>query len=298
MVSLATDIRPPRSSGPDPLLRLATEAGANAIHLGGGADLDAVEPLVVAASRLGLQIASIGLPLPERPLGAGKRLPRLGAPDREERAAALDLAERGLAAGAALGATAGLLDFGPVTLAARGAAFRRAFARRELGEDEPGAEMLAEALDERRARGAALVDACRFSVERLLRTGERLGVTLVLPVGATPWDAPSPREAGELLELFAGAPLGAAWDPGRLSVLCALGLPISDERLRRLAETAALVLDNDAVGLQAEILPGLGERDPRVASLAAPVSRPVVILGGPDATDEEVTAAVAASAGR
>ena len=298
MVSLATDIRPPRGGGQDPLLRLAMEAGAQAIHLGAGADLGAIEPLVIAATRLGLEIASVGLPLGERPLGAGRRLPRLGAADRDERAAAIALAERGLAAGAAGGARSGLLDFGPVDLRASAPALVRAFARRELGDDETGGELLGAALDERRARGPAVLDACRFALEALLRIAEGVGVRLVLPVGATPWEAPSPREAGALMELFAGAPLGAAWNPGRLSVLCALGLTISDERLRSLAEGAALAVENDAVGLAAGLLPGLGERAPRIAPLAPPAAAPVVILGGPDATDEEVIAAVASIAGR
>ena len=117
----------------------------------------------------------------------------------------------------------------------------------------------------------------------------------MLPVGATPWDAPSPREAGELLAVYAGAPLGPAWDPGRLSVLRALGLPISDERLRALAAAAVLVVDNDAVGLRAGFLPGLGERDPRLATMAVAASAPVVVTGTPDATDAEVSAALAAA---
>src|SRR5262249_33370399 len=147
-------------------------------------------------------------------------------------------------------------------------AVARAFARRALDEDETGGEVLAAALEERRARGQAIVDACRWSLEALVRAAERRGGTLLLPAGATPWEAPSPREAGVLLDLFAEAPLRGMWDPGRLSVLCALGLSISDDRLRLLAERAGVTVDNDAVGLGAGYLPGLGERDPRVAAIS------------------------------
>ena len=125
-----------------------------------------------------------------------------------------------------------------------------------------------------------------------MRGAERAGLTLALPVAATPWQLPSPREAGELVEAFAGAPVGLVWDPGRLSVLAALGLAISDERLRALAGAAVLAIDNDAVGIRAGFLPGLGERDARVAALAPGATVPHIVTGGPDATDAEIAAAV------
>ena len=143
-----------------------------------------------------------------------------------------------------------------------------------------------------------MLDACGFALDRLVRIAERLSATLVLPVAATPWQAPSPREAGLLLDRFAGAPLGVVWDPGRLSVLAALGLAISDERLAALAAAAVLALENDAVGMQAGYLPGLGERDARVAALRPPAGVARVIMGAPDATDAEVASAVAALASR
>jgi hypothetical protein len=294
--SLATDLRPPRAVGPDPLVRLAADGGAQGLHLGGGCTLGEVSLVARAAARAGLEIASLSLPLPERPVTAGRRLPRLGASDPEERRAAIALAEQGLAPVAGR-ARLVLLDFGPVSLAASAAAVGRAFSRRALDEDEPGGALLAGALAERRARGAAVVDACRWALEALLRSAEPLGATLVLPVGASPWEAPSPREARELVALFAGAPLGVAWDPGRLSALCALGLGISDDSLRALAGSAALAVENDAVGLRVGYLPGLGERDPRVAALAAPDSTLTIILGSPDTTDDEVASVLASRSG-
>jgi hypothetical protein len=292
VVLLATEVRPPRAVGPDPIVRLAADGGAQGVHLGGGCTLGEVPLVLTAASRAGLEVVSLSLPVPDRALPAGRRLPRLAAPDVEERRAAIALAEQGLAPVAGR-ARHVLLDFGPVALGASSLELARAYSRRALDEDDPGAALLAAALDERRARGGGVVDACRWAIEALLRHAEALGATLVLPVGATPWEAPSPREARELAALFAGAPLGLAWDPGRLSVLCALGLPISGDSLRVLAASAKLALENDAVGLRAGYLPGLGERDPRVAALAPPESTPAVIIGPSDATDDEVRAALA-----
>lgn len=292
VVFLASDVRPPRGGGDDALLRLVGETGAEGVHFGGGCDLELFARLAGTALRLGVGVPSLALPLPERPLPGGRRLPRLSAHARDEREAAIALATRGLEAAATVAARFAVLDFGEVTLATRPGELDRAFARREMDEDEPGSLLLASAVAERRARGDALSDACRWSLERLVRGAERAGLTLALPVGATPWQVPSPREAGELAESFTGAPVGLVWDPGRLSALAALGLAISDERLRALAGAAVLALDNDAVGVRAGFLPGLGERDPRVAALAPGASVPHIVTGGPAASDAEVAAAI------
>jgi hypothetical protein len=268
--------------------------GTSGVHLARGVDLGMLPALASVAARAGLAVPSASLPMPERPLGAGRRLPRLSAPARDEREAAIALTGRGLGVAIGAGARLALLDFGGVSLATAPADVARAYARRELDEGEPGARLLAAALDERRVRSLEVMDACRWSLEALVRLVEPVGATLVLPVGGSPWEAPSPREAATLAAAFAGAPVGLAWDPGRLSVLCWLGLPISDERLRELASSAALAIENDAVGITAGYLPGLGEREGRVAALTPPAAVPVVILGSPDVSDAEIAAAAGA----
>ena len=292
MIFLASEVRPPRGGEDERLLRLALETGAAGIHLGRGTDLGLAAALAPLSLRLGAPVSSLALPLPERPLPAGRRLPRLSAHARDEREAAIALAARGLEVVAPAGARFVLLDFGEVTLSARPTELARAFARREMDEDEPGGRVLAAAVAERRARGDELGDACRWSLERLVRAAERAAVTLVLPIAATPWQLPSPREGRLLVDAFAGAPVALGWDPGQLSVLAALGLAISDERLRALAEGAVLAIENDAVGIQAGFLPGLGERDDRVAPLAPAATAPHIVTGGADASDAEVAAAV------
>ncbi len=292
MVFLSSDLRPPRGPTDDRLVRLAVEIEAAGIQLGAGADLGMIAGLAAVSAHEGLAIGAAVLPLPERPLSRGRRLPRLGSPARDEREAAIALARQGLDAMTAVGARLALLDFGGLALKSPAAGVARAFARRELGEDEPGARLLAAAVDERRMHAAEVMDACRWSVEALVKNAERLRATLVLPVGPTPWDAPSPREARELVAAFEGAPVGLAWDPGRLSVLLALGLAISDDSLRELAASAVVTLDGDAVGIAAGYVSGLGERDPRVTSLAPPPETPIVVVGTADATDEEIVAAV------
>lgn len=296
MVLLATEIRPPQADGGERLTRLAAEVGAAGIHLGIGCDLEVVVggPLVASALRLGLEVPTLALPLPERALAPGKRLPRLSATAHDERGAAIDLAEVGLSVGVSFGARVALLDFGAVPLAGSAAELARAFARRALEADDPGGLLLADALAERRARGPEVMDACRWSLERLLRAAERAGIRLALVVGVTPWQAPSPREVGELCETFVGSTLGVVWDPARLSVLAALGLPLAEKRCQALAAAASVAIESDAVGLDAGYLPGLGERDARLGAIDVPAGVPRVVTGGTDATDAEVAAAVAA----
>jgi hypothetical protein len=294
MIVLATDLRPPQADGGERLTRLAAEFGAGGIHLGAGCDLEVIVggPLVATALRLGLELPTLALPLPGRALPAGKRLPRLSAPESDERGAAIALAESGLSVGGSFGARVAILDLGAVPLAANATALARAFARREMGADEPGGLLLAAALAERRARGSAILDACRWSLEPLVRAAERTNIGLAMVVGVTPWQAPSPREVGLLLEAFVGVPLGVVWDPARLSVLGALELPISDDRCKALAAAASVAIESDAVGLDAGYLPGLGERDARVAAIPVAAGVPRVVTGGADATDSEVAAAV------
>jgi hypothetical protein len=276
------------------LVRIAVDAGADGAFLASGVFVGQVGSVTATLLAAGLGVAAMSLPLPDRALPPGGRLPHLGAIHADERAAALELATQAMAAGASVGATRALLDFGAVSLPVRRADLARSFGRRELGEDDPGRALLDDALGARKAVAPRLHDACRWSLERLARDAERRGVTLLLHPGATPWDTPTPREALALLEAFRGAPLAIAFDPGRLSVLRALDLPLSDGAARALAAAAGAVVENDAVGMQAGYLAGLGERDdtlPAVAEL--PAAAPVILTSAVEVTGAELAAAVA-----
>src|SRR5262245_60534097 len=87
MVLLASDVRLPRGGGGDALLRLAADAGADGIHLAGGCDLELFPRLAASALQTGVAAGALTLPAPERPLAAGRRLPRLAAHARDEREA-------------------------------------------------------------------------------------------------------------------------------------------------------------------------------------------------------------------
>jgi hypothetical protein len=113
-----------------------------------------------------------------------------------------------------------------------------------------------------------------------------------MSLSGTPWGVPSPREGLELAAEYDRARVGLVLDAARLSVLRRLGLAISGERLASLRVATALVIENEAVGVDAGYLPGLGEREDDLAArdgVAADTT--TVLLGRPDSTDAEVAAA-------
>jgi hypothetical protein len=298
-VLCATELRPLHAGGLDPLIRAAGDAGATGIHLSGEIVLGDLEALVPGALKAGLLIPSMTLPLAPRALVRGKRLPALSAADAEERGAAIALATEGLEAGVVAAVRWGLLDFGAVALPVTRRDVEAGFARRELGAGEASSGELATALGARRAASERLVDACRWSLERLCRLAESRAVTLLLPVGGSPWETPSAREALGLLEAFRGAPLAPLWDPGRLTAARALGLKLPEARVTALCDAARGAWETDAVGMEAGYLPGLGERDeglPARPKLSA--DAPVIVSGFRDSTDAEIARAVAAVTAR
>ncbi|MDB4983072.1 MAG: hypothetical protein JWM82_3824, partial [Myxococcales bacterium] len=89
MVLCASDLRPLHKVGIDPLVRAASEAGAQGVHLGSRFALGDLAALAPAILRAGLTVPSMALPLPPRELGRGKRIPSLAARASDERVAAL-----------------------------------------------------------------------------------------------------------------------------------------------------------------------------------------------------------------
>lgn len=289
MIACGTALRPPASNGETPIVRLASDAGYPAIALDGGCYQTHIAPTTVEALKAGLQVVAVFAPMGPKVLDPGRRLPYLGAPDdAEERLAAIRLVRTTLEGVRELGVTLAAVDVGELALHAKPADLRRAFARRELGEHEAGHRLLGAMLAERRAASEAVMDACRSSLERVARVAERLTMTLALQVGAFPWQIPSPREAAALIAEFRGAPLALTLSPGRLAVLDALGVGGGVERRALVATHARLIHLTDAVGLEHDLLPGLGE-----ASMAceAPEETPIVVSGRADSSVRELVEA-------
>ena len=275
-------------------MRLAARAGCDGVLIGEGCTLASAATLVTSVLHAGLRVAGVAGPLGEDggATRGRRRLPRLGAPDRDERSAAIELTAHALALAGSVGAPLAMVHMGPLPLAVRRAELQRFFRRRELDEGSDGEAALLAALGERRATVGAALDACRWSLDALVREGEQRNLRLALELSAGPWGVPSPREGLELAAGYDGARLGLVLDPARLSVMRRLGLAISTVRHASLRKAAALIAANEAVGLDPGYLPGLGERDDDLATRAGVAAEtPVLLVGHPDATDEEVIAA-------
>ena len=109
-------------------------------------------------------------------------------------------------------------------------------------------------------RSGLALDGCRWSLDALVREAERRNLRLGMSLSGTPWGVPSPREGLELAAEYDRARVGLVLDAARLAVLRRLGLAISGERLASLRAATGLVIENEAVGVDAGYLPGLGER--------------------------------------
>lgn len=276
--------------GPTPLVRLASETGCDGLAIDGECWTSLISLIAAEGARSGLPTLSIVGPQPEARLGIDKRLPALSAwVDKEERLAAINLCRRLMQLGRDVGVGLIALDFGAVPLVADEAALRYAFSRRQLGEDEPGARPLGRAIAQRRALSETILDACRAALDRLVRDAEKIDTTLSITIASGPWQTPSPREAAELLREFSGGPLGVVIDPGRLAALDSWGVGASPARLDELCGRANLIHAADAVGLDTDLLPGLGEAPFAMISRApGKADLPVVLTGRPDSSEAEV----------
>jgi sugar phosphate isomerase/epimerase len=293
---LSTGLRPPSSVGEEAVVRLASEIGCDGVAIGDGCTLPIAATLVPRVMHAGLRVGAVAAPLPERAPAPRKRLPRLSAGDRDERAAAIELASRACALAGSVGAPMVVLEMGALPLAVRWTDLARHFRCRALAEGDAGEAALMAALGERRATVGLALDGCRWSLDALVREAERRQLRLAISLSGTPWGVPSPREGLELAVEYDRARVGLVLDPARLSVLRRLGLAISGERLASLRAAAALIVESEAVGIEAGYLPGLGERDVDLAARDGVAEDTTsVLLGRPDSTDAEVAAAASSS---
>src|SRR5262245_30404283 len=118
------------------LVRAAVEANADGACIAANVLLGQLGTVAASLLAAGLSVSALAAPLAERVPPPGGRLPHLSAIHGDERAAALELAGQTLAAGASVGATRALLEFGPVSLPIARAELVRRFARRECGDGE------------------------------------------------------------------------------------------------------------------------------------------------------------------
>jgi hypothetical protein len=300
MILLCSELGPAGGSDAAGLARLAADAGYQGIAISPGRLWGELGSIAAAAASARLSVPVLAAPLGESPPGRDRRLPFLATADPEERLAAAALVAGTLARAEAVGATHALLELGTVELGVAGETVVRAFARRELGENDPAAAFWVAALRERRGRSPAILDACRRGLDRVLGPADRAGITLVVAPGLDPWTPPSPREAELLLAEYRGAPLGLVWDDAAPDVMAALGVAPPAARLAALAEGSCLRLAREAVGIEPTYLPGQGDPSGGASAPPLPALRHVMVGGRRGSSAREIGRArelVAAGAG-
>jgi sugar phosphate isomerase/epimerase len=287
-LAISTSFRPPAELGPDRIVRLASEAGFEGIAAGKDMTLELLKLVAGEALRAGLRMSLAVCPLPMAGLAKNKRLPWLASNgDPDERRAAVKAGIETLAFGQQLGITNFVVDLGQVALRTQKTGLELGYARREMAGDEPGGRFRRRALEERNARGLAILDSCRLGLEPLLADAERRGATLALQLATSPWQVPTPREAHHLLRDLAGGPLSLVYSPARREVLADLGLAGPAERWGDLIGAATVVEFADRVGLRTDLCLGTGELPPGLP--AGMVRAQAGVVRGPiDSTFREV----------
>lgn len=111
------------------------------------------------------------------------------------------------------------------------------------------------------ARKPPFLDRLRFSLDRLFREAERLGVTLALENRYHYYELPGPTDFSGLFAEFAGAPLGYWHDTGHAHAAQMLAIPSASGMLEALAPRMVGVHLHDAKGLEDHLPPGAGEID-------------------------------------
>jgi sugar phosphate isomerase/epimerase len=214
--------------------------------------------------------------------------PALCAPDRAERAAAVQRAERSLRVAAEVGIGVVVVSLGRVDFDAEWPLLRTRFAR---GEDT--SELLRRTHAARAARAPLHLDAARAALELLLRLAERSDVSLGIVNRPGYDELPDATEALALLADFGGARLGTFYDTAAARVQETLGTAAPGTALAAFGANALGAHLTDAAGFARGLPPGVGEVDFAALKGRLPAGAPLFVHCAPTSYPPEVDAALA-----
>jgi len=181
----------------------------------------------------------------------------LSSLDREERAKGVFYTSRTIEHAHDLGAQAVVLHLGRVETDLPRNGLQQLY--REGTWEAEGAELLQR---EREARGQKRdphLDALLFSLDRIVKRAEKLGVALGIENRYYFQEMPDKEEIGIILEQFRGAPIGYWHDTGHAAVFETLGILQHEELLQRYAPHLVGIHLHDALKLDDHKPPGKGE---------------------------------------
>jgi sugar phosphate isomerase/epimerase len=183
----------------------------------------------------------------------------LSALDQEERQKGVSYTVRTLEIAHDLEVRVVVLHLGRVETALPKDGLQRLY--REGRWDDEGPKLLQQEMEERGRQSDRHLDALLFSMEELVKQGERLGVTLGIENRFYVQEMPDKEEIGIILNQFRGGPIGYWHDTGHAAVFETLGIVRHKELLSLYASHLVGIHLHDALGMDDHKPPGQGEVD-------------------------------------
>ncbi len=241
----------------DPILDLGFEAIELEFRITGKL-LEGMAPSLKAGAPRVISVHNF-CPVPDilPPQKAGGDAFNIASLDREERERAVRYTCRTLEVAHELEVGVVVLHLGYIEGEERKDAPQRAYREGRWGKEE-----LQEYLKERSLKAPSHLDAVFFSLERVLRRAETLGVKVGVENRYHLSEIPLGEEIGMVLEEFAGGPIGYWHDTGHAAVAEALGASACSQALleRDGARRIGIHL-HDAQGVDDHLPPGRGGVD-------------------------------------
>ena len=240
----------------DPILDLGFEAIELEFRITGKL-LEGMAPSLKAGAPRVISVHNF-CPVPDilPPQKAGGDAFNIASLDREERERAVRYTCRTLEVAHELEVGAVVLHLGYIEGEELKDAPQRAYREGRWGKEE-----LQEYLKERSLKAPPHLDAVFFSLERVLRRAETLGVKVGVENRYHLSEIPLGEEIGMVLEEFAGGPIGYWHDTGHAAVAEALGAIRQKELLERYGARMIGIHLHDAQGVDDHLPPGKGGVD-------------------------------------
>jgi sugar phosphate isomerase/epimerase len=210
----------------------------------------------------------------------------LSSLDREERDNGISYTFRTLEAAHDLEARAVVLHLGRVETDLPRNGLQQLY-RGERWNDE-GPELLQREQEERGRLRNPHLDALLFSLEKIVKRAEQLGVVLGIENRYYFQEMPDMEEIGIILEQFRGGPIGYWHDTGHAAVFETLGILKHEELLKTYAPYMVGVHLHDALKLDDHKPPGQGEIDFEMVKQYLPQGAIKIIEIHPSARGHEI----------
>lgn len=210
----------------------------------------------------------------------------LSSLDREERAKGVFYTSRTIEHAHDLGARAVVLHLGRVETDLPRNGLQQLY--REGAWEAEGAALLQREREAREQKKESHLDALLFSLERILKRAEQLGVVLGIENRYYLQEMPDKEEIGIILDQFLGAPFGYWHDTGHAAVFETLGIVKHEELLQRYAPHLVGTHLHDALKLDDHKPPGKGEIAFEMVKKYIPEGAIKIMEIHPQATGQEV----------